>query len=358
MKPRIFVSSTFYDLKYVREDLAEFIRAHDFEAILFEDGDIGFNSGTPLDESCYETMKTADMAILIIGGRYGSNATNQETDNIDDFISITQKEFKTAIENGIPVYAFIDSKVNTEFDIYKKNADKINNDPQYIDFSSTDDIRIFKFIKQIYDIIYVQPFNKISDIKEYLSKQWSDMFKKYLSQLKDKKEIETIKSTVAQLEKAVKSMSLMLDAVGEIVLKEDNKYDDVKNRQRAIELCEKIKNIFNIIDDRFTTIEERSSDIIKMLFEWNEFVNKCKEESMDSDIINEDHTKNKNVKLWDIANSYNFVVGIDFTQLINSINDICEDLNNEVINKLVYKELIKGYYYKLYSKFSNLKAPE
>ena len=29
MKPRVFVSSTFYDLKYIREDLANFIQAHD-----------------------------------------------------------------------------------------------------------------------------------------------------------------------------------------------------------------------------------------------------------------------------------------------------------------------------------------
>lgn len=38
MKPRIFVSSTFYDLKYMRDDLANFIRAHDFEPIMFEEG--------------------------------------------------------------------------------------------------------------------------------------------------------------------------------------------------------------------------------------------------------------------------------------------------------------------------------
>ena len=37
MKPRIFVSSTFYDLKYVREDLSNFIKAHDFEPIMLED---------------------------------------------------------------------------------------------------------------------------------------------------------------------------------------------------------------------------------------------------------------------------------------------------------------------------------
>ena len=48
MKPRIFVSSTFYDLQYIREDLSNFIKAHDFDPIMFEDGDIGYTPGKPL----------------------------------------------------------------------------------------------------------------------------------------------------------------------------------------------------------------------------------------------------------------------------------------------------------------------
>lgn len=69
MKPRVFVSSTFYDLKYIREDLSNFIKAHDFEPILFEDGDIGYTPGKTLDDSCYEAMKGADMVLLIVGGK-------------------------------------------------------------------------------------------------------------------------------------------------------------------------------------------------------------------------------------------------------------------------------------------------
>ncbi len=42
MKPRIFISSTFYDLKYIREDIANFVRSYGYEPILFEDGDIGY----------------------------------------------------------------------------------------------------------------------------------------------------------------------------------------------------------------------------------------------------------------------------------------------------------------------------
>lgn len=77
MKPRIFISSTFYDLKYIREDLANFVRSYGYEPILFEDGDIGYTPGKNLDTSCYDSMRNSDMVILIIGGEYGSAAVEK-----------------------------------------------------------------------------------------------------------------------------------------------------------------------------------------------------------------------------------------------------------------------------------------
>ena len=179
MKPRIFVSSTFYDLKYVREDLANFIRTYNFEPILFEEGDIGYESGKPLDNSCYDAMRTSDMAILIIGGQHGTNATNQTDENSANFISITQQEFISAVHNNIPVFAFVDAKVYTEYDLYKENIEKIKKDSNHISFRATKDIRVFEFIRNIYGLgsIPVNEFSKIQDIKDFLSKQWSDFFK-------------------------------------------------------------------------------------------------------------------------------------------------------------------------------------
>ncbi len=40
VKPRVFVSSTYYDLKYIRNSLKSFIGSFGYEAVLFEDGDI------------------------------------------------------------------------------------------------------------------------------------------------------------------------------------------------------------------------------------------------------------------------------------------------------------------------------
>ena len=35
-KPRVFVSSTYYDLKYVRERLNRFLMSYNMEPVLFE----------------------------------------------------------------------------------------------------------------------------------------------------------------------------------------------------------------------------------------------------------------------------------------------------------------------------------
>ena len=125
MKPRIFVSSTFYDLKYIREDLSNFIKAHDFEPVMFEDGDIGYTPGQPLDMSCYETMRSADMVLLIIGGNYGSPATGEVKDEFKEYISVTRNEFKSAVNEGVPLYVFIDDKVYVEYGVYEENCEEI-----------------------------------------------------------------------------------------------------------------------------------------------------------------------------------------------------------------------------------------
>lgn len=266
MKPRIFISSTFYDLKYIREDLANFVRSYGYEPVLFEDGDIGYVPGKNLDNSCYESMKNSDMVILIIGGEYGSAASGEEKDGFKEYMSITRKEFRTAIEAGIPVFVMIDKKVIAEYGVYEANYNLIENDNHKVAFPTTKSINVFRFIKEIKGIVTlpIQEFEKASDIKGFISKQWADMFKNYLSMLRNEKEDKKIENSVNEMKALIQKMNIMLDSVGKNVLTDE--YDDVVNRQEVLAFCDVLAEAFDWRDNpEITTNELRKKWITQLL---------------------------------------------------------------------------------------------
>lgn len=65
MKPRIFVSSTYYDLKHIRNNVERFVNQYGFEPVLFESGNVFFEHDKDLDISCYNEVKLCHMMVLI-----------------------------------------------------------------------------------------------------------------------------------------------------------------------------------------------------------------------------------------------------------------------------------------------------
>lgn len=252
MKPRIFVSSTFYDLKYIREDLANFIKAHDFEPILFEDGDIGYNPLTNLDDSSYKSMESADMALLIVGGNYGSPATGETPDNFKEFMSITRREFQRGVDEGVPFFVFVDRNVYAEYGIFDLNSKEIESGECSIKFKATKNINVFRFIREIRSIkqISITEFDKVADIKDFLSKQWADMFKTYLASIKEQKEIEQLKDSINSMNVLMEKMDKILDVVGKEVLKDsEEEYQQIveeTERAEAKSVCLRIAKCVKI----------------------------------------------------------------------------------------------------------------
>jgi hypothetical protein len=113
-QPRVFISSTFYDLKQVRVDLERFIKQMGYEPVLNESGKIAYGTDKKLEEYCYREIDLCDVVVSIVGGRFGS-------DSQQDPYSISQMELKTAIERGKAVYIFIERSVRAEFSTYLKN---------------------------------------------------------------------------------------------------------------------------------------------------------------------------------------------------------------------------------------------
>lgn len=294
MKSRIFVSSTFYDLKYIREDLANFIKEHDFEPILFEDGDVGYTPNSALDESCYKAIGTSDMAILIVGGNYGSAATGEYSDDFKEFISVTRREFESGIEKGVPVFVFVDRSVYSEYEIYELNSKEIENGENSIKFRACKNINVFRFIREIrsFNQIVITQFDRASDIKEFLGKQWSDMFKAYLSSLKEQKEIEALQDKLNSMQVLIEKMDKVLDAVGQQTSKEDiKKQIEIENEKAEIKnACLVLAKNIGITADltfsknRRTHVDGFLNALLNMYLEERDDIRKKKKEYSDIEL--------------------------------------------------------------------------
>lgn len=179
-KPRIFISSTFYDLRHVRSDLEKFIKDLGYEPVLNERGTIPYGREEPLEKYCYREIDLCDIVVSIIGGRYGAESES-------GIYSISQMELKFAVDRNKPVYIFVDKNVMAEYQTYIINKDNENVKYQYVD-----DIRIYKFIEEIQNLPRnnpIAPFENAYDIISYLKNQWSGLFKRLLKEETEKEVI-------------------------------------------------------------------------------------------------------------------------------------------------------------------------
>lgn len=53
-KPRVFISSTYFDLRNIRSDLERYIKERNYDAILNEKGHIAYSNTKRLEEYCYK----------------------------------------------------------------------------------------------------------------------------------------------------------------------------------------------------------------------------------------------------------------------------------------------------------------
>ena len=147
-RPRVFISSSFYDLKHVRSSLEVFIDSLGFDPVLSEKGGIAYSPDLALDESCYREAKACDIFVLIVGGRYGSEASESASTNAKDFYdrfeSVTRKEYESATSAGIPTYILIEKSVKAEYETFKRNRENTT-----IKYAHVDSINIFAFIDYI-----------------------------------------------------------------------------------------------------------------------------------------------------------------------------------------------------------------
>ena len=169
--PSVIVSSTFYDLKQIRADLANFIVDQlSYAPLLSELNSFPVDPDSDTVNNCRKRVENdADIMVLIIGGRYGYVDKSGTK-------SITNIEYLTARSKGIPIYVFVQKDVLVLLPIWKDNKTG--------DFSAAvDDTRIFSFIETIRSIdkVWMFEFETAQNIIDTLRVQFAYMMNEGLS---------------------------------------------------------------------------------------------------------------------------------------------------------------------------------
>ena len=214
-KPRVFVSSTYFDLKHIRASLDMFISSLGFESILSEKGNIAYLSDDHLDTSCYREAQNSDIFVLIVGGRYGSERSGEKMRDPDDFFarydSITRKEYDTAADLGIPIYVLVEKGVHAEYQTYLKNKAST-----LITYAHVENVNVFLLIDDILSKQKNNPlhtFEKYDEIEDWLKEQWAGFFRELLRKQSQNKQLAGLSAQVAQLKETNETLKKYLESL-------------------------------------------------------------------------------------------------------------------------------------------------
>lgn len=197
-QPRVFISSTCYDLQEIRFQLRSFIDDFGFLPVMSEFGDIFYDYQKHTHESCKDEIEKSQLFLLIIGNNYGSiYYKKNEISRVPD--SVTLQEYRKAIEVDIYKHIFVNKFVDYDYKNYQKAlsrflANKI--EKKDLDDSKIDDEITslkndfnskypfpqdsYRYIFNFLDIIYslktnnaIITYESFEDIKDSLRKQWA-----------------------------------------------------------------------------------------------------------------------------------------------------------------------------------------
>ncbi len=179
----IFISSTDYNLKDFRAELARFLSELGYRPILSSAE--GFPDNSPkLEpwESCIPVLEKAFVMILVIDGKYGYQL---KWPNYPDLckaeeISPTHGEYLYAHKNFKRMLVFIRSEVMTYYQSFRRTLKNCNNNldeaekilkttlPEYIDFKT---LLFVHDIKTTKPIPWIKEFDDITSVKKEVQKK-------------------------------------------------------------------------------------------------------------------------------------------------------------------------------------------
>lgn len=203
--PKVFISSTCFDLREVRDSISRFVESFGFDPVLSEHGDIFYHPDLHTHDACIHEISNCQLFILIIGGRFGGNYVN------DKEKSITNAEYEAARECKIPIFTYIKKNVLENHHLYIANRNK----PfiSEVEFTAIEKqehaIDIFNFIdyvrKEKTNNAF-EGFNTAHEIESHLRKQWAGMFFDFLKNREVREQLSVAKVMLSTLQTSSEKM--------------------------------------------------------------------------------------------------------------------------------------------------------
>ena len=219
MIPNIFICSTISDLRYLRDAARDAVHELAYNPIMSDYGDIGYISSTTAAESCYRSVSQCQLAVLIIGKRYG--------DVGKDGRSITHREFLTAKEHRIPTIAFVESQVMNYKEVYDTDPkapswDSFTGmDHPHQTFALIDEVRNSEFYNGLLPITTAGDLKRLLklQIADFVGDKLNDVVRPIKTEVQDilaelktlRKEMTPDSETSAKSEKYLRTMRFLLD---------------------------------------------------------------------------------------------------------------------------------------------------
>jgi len=269
--PKVFISSTCYDLGEVRDALATFIKDYGFDPVISEHGDVFYHPDLHTHEACLHEVSNCQMLVLVVGGRFGGRYL------YDKAKSVTNAEYEAAKKSEIPIFAFVKKEVLESERLYRHKTNKDKN----IDFPAIekqeDAPAIFDFIADVRGATKNNgyfPFERSQEIVELLRRQWAGLFFEFLRSRQLRMELESqrhllnaLLNTSDKLEELTKKIYTFVD-----------KSDDAKSFLKSVDVrmmgFEFLSKLFMLFDNaRFSILSlDQLAEIEPAGLEWWEYL--------------------------------------------------------------------------------------
>ncbi len=257
-----------------------FVESLGFEPVLSEKGDIAYSYDRPLDESCYREVDNSDIFVLIVGGRYGSEASTEakrpDKNFFERYESITKKEYDSAVHKDIPVYILIEKGVYGEYQTFARNKNIEN-----IRYAHVDSVNVFIFIEDILAKNRNNPiktFEKFEEIESWLREQWSGLFRELLRRQSQQQQLSGLAEQIVQLKETNETLKKYLEALMKGAGKNESSKLIESEKRRLLtlrQLSELSKNsLVEFFMERHGIALENISDAIRAATSPEDFISK------------------------------------------------------------------------------------